>query len=277
MSLLSELVEQLRALTDDTGQTRTSLDAVRTQLGDSVGFITAATVGSSSPLVPEGVAQWQAALDRLDEARANIRVGDEAMNAYIALLGGGHTAAPGNHSGGASPGPPPQTSSPTGEPGGERPPATPPRFAPDSARRPRGEPANADITGGNPTDIRRENEAAKVLAEAGYDIEQNPPSRPNGKAPDYMIDGQWWDCYSPTGSSTRTIHTSIRNKVGKSDADRQADRIILNLDGCGATAEEIRARLERSPIRGLQEIKVVKGGKVTQFYPWDTEAAHHGD
>lgn len=173
--------------------------------------------------------------------------------------------------------PEPGTRSPSKSLGTQPIAVTRPRFAPDPARRPGGMPTNVEETGGNPTDIRRENEAAKTLAEAGYDIEQNPGRRPNGKAPDYMIDGQWWDCYSPTGASSRTIHTEIRRKVGKSEADRQADRIILNLDGCGASAEEIRARLERSPIRGLQEIKIVKSGKVTQFYPWDTEAEYDGD
>ncbi|GAA2161809.1 hypothetical protein GCM10010403_05190 [Glycomyces rutgersensis] len=33
-----------------------------------------------------------------------------------------------------------------------------------------------------------------------------------------------------------------------------------------------RTRLERYPIRGLQEIKIIEHGEITQFYPPETEA-----
>lgn len=33
--------------------------------------------------------------------------------------------------------------------------------------------------------LRRENESADTLARDGYDVEQNPPPKPNGKEPDY--------------------------------------------------------------------------------------------
>jgi hypothetical protein len=40
--------------------------------------------------------------------------------------------------------------------------------------------------------LRRENEWADVLAENGYDVEQNPPPKPNGKKPDYRIEGEYF-------------------------------------------------------------------------------------
>lgn len=42
----------------------------------------------------------------------------------------------------------------------------------------------------------------------------------------------------------------------------------------GATREltSVRTRLERYPIRGLQEIKIIEHGEITQFYPPETEA-----
>jgi hypothetical protein len=48
------------------------------------------------------------------------------------------------------------------------------------------------------------------LAVAGYDITQNPPPRPNGKKPDYLIAGTDVDCAhgmtsGPTTSSTRSL------------------------------------------------------------------------
>jgi hypothetical protein len=154
---------------------------------------------------------------------------------------------------------------------------TRPRFAPDPNRLPGGTPTELQGTSANQQDLRRENDAAKALAAAGYDIEQNPPTTASGKNPDFLIQGEIWDCYSPRGSSTRTIHTAIREKVGRAGEDQQADRIVLNLDGCGASPAEIRSRLERSPISRLREIKIVKDGTVAQFYPWESEGDAHGD
>ncbi|WP_026930199.1 hypothetical protein [Glycomyces tenuis] len=155
--------------------------------------------------------------------------------------------------------------------------ATRPRFAPDPARRPSGEPAVIEGSAGKQEDLRKENESAAVLATAGYDIEQNPPARHNGREPDYRMQGEYWDCYAPGGDNLRTVETAIRRKVGKTEAKCQADRIILNLDNFDLDHTMIRAHLERFPIRRLKEIKIVKHGTVTQFYPWDSEVDPHGD
>lgn len=286
MSLLSELIAQLNALIEQSRETQGQLQGAHDQVEGVIGHLQVATVDSSNPLVAEGLSQLQVGQGKLEEARALLESGNVVMGQYVTgpLLGGGTGGG-----GGTPPGKPPAptpSSEPeepdpreSSDPSGVQPvvEVTRPRFAPDADRSPRGKPASVADTGGNPTDIDRENDAATTLAKAGYDIEQNPLARPNGRRPDYMIDGEWWDCYAPRGTSTRTIHTAIRDKVGKSDADRQADRIILNLDGCSVSPDEIRARLKRSPIRGLQEIKIVKGGKVTQFYPWDVEAEYDGD
>jgi hypothetical protein len=48
----------------------------------------------------------------------------------------------------------------------------------------------------------------------------------------------------------------------------QADRIVLNLDDCPRSMDEIRGVLERKPITNLKEILVVKDGKVVPFYPF---------
>jgi hypothetical protein len=151
-----------------------------------------------------------------------------------------------------------------------------PDLAPDPARRSGGPLTKLEGSAEKRQALHRENESAKALAAAGYDIEQNPPTTPNGKNPDYLIQGELWDCYSPTGTSSRTIHKAIYDKVGKNEEDRQAKRIVLNLDGSTVNPAEIRSRLARSPIRGLREIKIVKDGAVTQFYPWDTEVDDSG-
>ncbi|WP_112136070.1 CdiA C-terminal domain-containing protein [Glycomyces dulcitolivorans] len=146
-----------------------------------------------------------------------------------------------------------------------RPAVTRPKHAPDADRRPTGTPAVVD--GSKTRGLQRENESAIALARAGYDVEQSPPTNTAGKNPDYRIQGELWDCYAPSGSSAKNIRKSLRNKVH----DRQASRIVLNLDDCSASPAEIRTVLERDPIRGLEEIKIVRGGDVEQFYPWDSE------
>jgi hypothetical protein len=280
VSLLSELIAQLHALIEQNREAETGLSSARDQAEGALGQVLAATVDSSNPLVADGIAQWQAGLDKLNEARALMTAGDQAMSDYITgpLLGG--SGGGGGKPPGAppTPAPPPEPEPSRGSSGGSRSgDVTRPRFAPDPDRRPSGPATELQGTAANKEDLRRENETAKVLAEAGYDIEQNPATTSSGKNPDYLIQGEIWDCYSPRGSSTRTIHTAIREKVGRGGEDQQADRIILNLDACGASVAEIRARLERSPIRRLREIKIVKDGNVTQFYPWDSEVDSNGD
>ena len=114
--------------------------------------------------------------------------------------------------------------------------------------------------------VRRENETADTLARNGYDIEQNPPTKTNGKNPDYKIDGKYFDCYAPDSDNLDQIRKTLSRKVG----DGQADRIVLNLDDCPRSPSEIEDVLRRKPIAGLKEIIVVNNGQVTPFYPFPT-------
>ena len=51
---------------------------------------------------------------------------------------------------------------------------------------------------------------------------------------------------------------NIRDSISKKVKTlKQADRIVLNLDDCPRSVEEIRAVLEGNPVVGLQEIIVV--------------------
>jgi hypothetical protein len=203
----------------------------------------------------------QAASDRAEELAGHANTLADALDslrAQVEALRGLLTSSGASGAGAVSQDSPPQPASP-------RPVVTKPALPPDSARRPRGPATTLD--GDKTRSLELENESAIVLARAGYDIEQNPESS-SAKNPDYRIQGQLWDCYAPQGSSAKNIRKTLRNKVH----ERQASRIVLNLDDCGASPAEIRERLQRDPIRGLKEIKVVRKGVVTQFYPWDSEA-----
>jgi hypothetical protein len=112
--------------------------------------------------------------------------------------------------------------------------------------------------------IERENESARTLADNGYHVEQNPPPKPNGKKPDYKINGEHYDCYAPNSPSARNIATNLKNQKVTRD---QADRIILNLDDTSITIEAMKKQLSDWPIPGLKELIAIKGGNIIILIP----------
>jgi hypothetical protein len=113
---------------------------------------------------------------------------------------------------------------------------------------------------------RLENEAATTLAQAGYEVEQQP-SVPGRKNPDYKIEGKVFDCTSPTAPSVRNIWSRI--KVEKVN-EGQANRIIINIDAPDAqvSVDELRKQFQEHPMPGLKEAKVIgPGGAVVDIYP----------
>ena len=83
----------------------------------------------------------------------------------------------------------------------------------------------------------RENEAADTIAKNGYDIEQNPKVEGTTRDPDYRIESEIFDCYSPAGqTSTRNIASTISEKVIKKG---QTKRVVLNLDDWNGDTSEI--------------------------------------
>jgi hypothetical protein len=141
---------------------------------------------------------------------------------------------------------------------------TRPSRSPDPNAGPRGDRTPAHPTKVKDRSFRRENESADTLAQNGYDVEQNPPPKPNGKEPDYKIEGEYFDCYSPDSSNLDNVRDAISRKV----KGGQADRIVLNLDDSPRSMDEIKDVLQRKPIGDLKEIVVVKDGKVVPFFPF---------
>lgn len=110
---------------------------------------------------------------------------------------------------------------------------------------------------------QRENESARLLAENGHQVEQNPPPRSNGKKPDYKVDGEYFDCYAPSTPNPRSIASGIKRKVDS----LQAQRIVLNLDDSGVALEALKQQLQDFPIPGLLEVLVVRNGQLIRFFP----------
>jgi hypothetical protein len=148
----------------------------------------------------------------------------------------------------------------TGGDAGGSPGFTAPSGSPDPNHRPRGERTDEKDSRG----LRRENEAADLIAQRGFDIEQNPAPKANGKEPDYKIEGEYFDCSAPETSDISQIRKGLSRKV----REDQADRLILYMDDTPRTTDEVAAILERRPIKGLKEIIVVQGGELIPFYPF---------
>ncbi|MFI5755082.1 putative T7SS-secreted protein [Streptomyces sp. NPDC051569] len=119
----------------------------------------------------------------------------------------------------------------------------------------------------DPTTVRgftRENESAEILAKKGYQVEQNPQVPGTTKNPDYRIEGEVFDCYSPTADTPRKIYSGIKKKVD----DGQADRIVLNMSDSPVDMAAMRKQMNDWPIDGLKEVKVIdKAGNVILLYP----------
>lgn len=148
-------------------------------------------------------------------------------------------------------------------------------LAPDPSRKPEGVRSIVDPKTQS-TDkqraIRRENEAADTLAQAGYGTKQNPfgipesrGATPMGKYPDYEIEGEHFDCYAPRSSNDNTILKGIRDKV----SEDQAYRIVVNLDDSNVSLDVLRERLTRYTPPKLEEVIIIKNGNITSFYPFE--------
>ncbi|HYO73799.1 MAG TPA: hypothetical protein VEU33_47810 [Archangium sp.] len=144
----------------------------------------------------------------------------------------------------------------------ELPPVPPPKKGTMSGHPTRIPPGEKDPK--NISALTRENESAKTLTDHGYDVEQNPPTLPNGRNPDYRIGGEYYDCYAPSNSNPRNIASYIeKEKVLKG----QADKVILNLDDSKVTMDAMKKQLTDYPIAGLKEVLVVRGGDVSKLFP----------
>jgi Contact-dependent growth inhibition CdiA C-terminal domain len=95
----------------------------------------------------------------------------------------------------------------------------------------------------------RENETAEQLAEAGYDVERNP-SVPGSKEPDYLVNGEVFDCYAPDTANVRNIWSEVEDKINKG----QAERVVINLADSTASVREVIGQFSDFPIPGLREL-----------------------
>ena len=111
--------------------------------------------------------------------------------------------------------------------------------------------------------LTRENESANLFAKNGYDVYQNP-GRINGKDPDLLLEGKVFDVYSPSSSNPRNIAGAMEGKI----LSGQTNRIVLNLEDSPVSIDVLKAQLEQYPIEGLEEVIIIKDGKIIHFFPF---------
>lgn len=110
--------------------------------------------------------------------------------------------------------------------------------------------------------LNAENKSADQLAEAGYKVEQNPRV-PDGKNPDYLIEGKRFDCKAPETARPRNAASEIEKAV----KSKQADRIVLNLEDSPIKPAAMKQQLNDYQIDGLKEVILIKDGQVVPFWP----------
>ncbi|MGW4817212.1 CdiA C-terminal domain-containing protein [Kitasatospora cineracea] len=118
----------------------------------------------------------------------------------------------------------------------------------------------------------RENETADYWAQKGYRVEQNPDSEtftaedaigPTRK-PDYRIEGEIVDCYSPDTDNVRSIWTEVKKKVDK----KQAYRVIVNTSDSTVNLPKLIDQFKTWKITDLKQVFVQDAqGKLIPIYP----------
>ena len=145
---------------------------------------------------------------------------------------------------------------------------TPPSRTPDLHATPRGPRAPAHPTKKKDQALRRENQSADVLSRHGYDVEQNPAPRWNGRKPDFKIEDKYFDNYAPTTKDIDNVRDGISHKVrDRVSGFLQADRIVLDMQDSVLSSDDVRDVLARKPIRGLREVIVIDGGVPSWLFP----------
>ncbi|WP_248064012.1 WXG100 family type VII secretion target [Paenibacillus silvae] len=140
---------------------------------------------------------------------------------------------------------------------------------------PKGSKPKGNYGEGDSHGIKKQNETANVLADNGYDIKMldeidggNGHGIANGSNPDYLIEGNVFDCYGPKPDGK--VQSIIKEIAGKTK--KQSERIVLNLDNFPneKVTEIIETILRKANPNGdlkrLEELLLVKDGKITRVF-----------
>ncbi|MMZ66461.1 hypothetical protein D1872_289600 [compost metagenome] len=80
--------------------------------------------------------------------------------------------------------------------------------------------------------------------------------------PDFSINGNIFDCYSPETPKVRNIWKTVVVKT-----EEQASRIVLNLDKYKGSMDELYEQFMDYEIPTLEELIIIKDGQITRWKP----------
>lgn len=106
------------------------------------------------------------------------------------------------------------------------------------------------------TSLMRENEGADILAQKGFKVEQNPVVSGTSRKPDFKIEGEIFDCYSPFNKN-KSVRGIWNEMVDKVVTKKQTERIFLNLKYWEGNIADLQQQLSSYPIEGLKEVMIL--------------------
>jgi len=104
-----------------------------------------------------------------------------------------------------------------------------------------------------------QNEAADVLAQAGYDVYH----RGEAPGPDYLIEGHSFECLAPGTADANGVWDQMKEKVLEG-----TPRLVLSLGRARVDVGVLKSLLENYPIRNLKEVLIITPeGGIAQLWP----------
>ena len=118
----------------------------------------------------------------------------------------------------------------------------------------------------NVRSLSRQNESAVILSEHGLQVEQLPNTngRNGARSPDFKINGEVADAYSPKSGNVQSVWDALSDKANPTNGKpQQAPNIVVNLADSPLSASDVAQFIARNPIPRLSRVLIIKDGKVT--------------
>ncbi len=117
--------------------------------------------------------------------------------------------------------------------------------------------------------LKRQNEAADFMAAHGYRVMMLQEKK-NGNGygvkpqsnPDFLIENNVFDCFSPDGANARNTWSSVKDKT-----ESQARRILLYLIDYKGSVDQLYKQFRDWDIPTLEELLVICDGKIVRWIP----------
>lgn len=91
------------------------------------------------------------------------------------------------------------------------------------------------------------------------------------QTPDYLINGEWFDLKSPTGSGKNVLYNMVNRK------NKQSPNFIFDITECPLSEEELEKQIiglyNSRHTRFIEKIILMKNGKILKIYDRKKESS----